>query len=72
MIAPFGSDQFIVLPVEDELPVARYAAVWSKNYSIQDKVIDSDDGIGLDDVFNADAVVLQGGQEFVRFRRHYL
>lgn len=30
MIAPFGSDQFIVLPVEDELPVARYAAVWSK------------------------------------------
>ena len=35
MIAPFGSDQFIVLPVEDELPVARYAAVWSKNYSIK-------------------------------------
>lgn len=30
MIAPFGSDQFIVLPVEDELPIARYAAVWSK------------------------------------------
>ena len=35
MIAPFGSDQFIVLPVEDELPVARYAAVWSKNYRIK-------------------------------------
>ncbi len=37
MIAPFGSDQFIVLPVEDELPVARYAAVWSKNYSIKNR-----------------------------------
>lgn len=35
MIAPFGSDQFIVLPVEDELPIARYAAVWSKNYRIK-------------------------------------
>jgi hypothetical protein len=23
------------MPVEDELPVARYAAVWSKNYSIK-------------------------------------
>lgn len=32
MISPFGSEQFHILPVEDELPVARYAAVWSKNY----------------------------------------
>ncbi|KAF1369852.1 transcriptional regulator TdcA [Yokenella regensburgei] len=35
MTAPFGSNQFITLPVEDELPVARYAAVWSKNYRIK-------------------------------------
>lgn len=35
MIAPFGSDQFITLPVSDVLPVARYAAVWSKNYRIK-------------------------------------
>jgi len=35
MIAPFGSDQFVVLPVEEELPIARYAAVWSKNYRIK-------------------------------------
>lgn len=35
MTAPFGSDQFITLPVEDELPVAHYAAVWSKNYRIK-------------------------------------
>ena len=35
MIAPFGSDQFIMLPVEDYLPVARYAAIWSKNYRIK-------------------------------------
>lgn len=32
MTSPFGSDQFHILPVEDELPTARYAAVWSKNY----------------------------------------
>lgn len=32
---------------------------------IENKVIDGDDGIGLDDVFNADVVILQGGQEFV-------
>ncbi|KNC92392.1 transcriptional regulator TdcA [Trabulsiella odontotermitis] len=35
MTAPFGSNQFITLPVEDELPVARYAAIWSKNYRIK-------------------------------------
>jgi len=35
MIAPFGSDQFTILPVEDVLPVARYAAIWSKNYRIK-------------------------------------
>ncbi|WP_435952210.1 transcriptional regulator TdcA [Dryocola sp. BD626] len=35
MIAPFGSNQFIKVPVEDKLPVARYAAVWSKNYRIK-------------------------------------
>lgn len=35
MIAPFGSKQFITLKVEDVLPVARYAAVWSKNYRIK-------------------------------------
>lgn len=34
MIAPFGSNQFIKIPVEDKLPIARYAAVWSKNYRI--------------------------------------
>lgn len=35
MIAPFGSKQFITLKVEDVLPVARYAAIWSKNYRIK-------------------------------------
>ena len=35
MTAPFGSDQFITLEVEEVLPVARYAAVWSKNYRIK-------------------------------------
>lgn len=35
MTTPFGSDQFITLEVEDALPVARYAAVWSKNYRIK-------------------------------------
>lgn len=35
MTAPFGSDQFITIPVEEALPVARYAAVWSKNYRIK-------------------------------------
>lgn len=35
MIAPFGSKEFITLKVEDVLPVARYAAVWSKNYRIK-------------------------------------
>lgn len=35
MTAPFGSNQFITLPVEEHLPVARYAAVWSKNYRIK-------------------------------------
>lgn len=34
MISPFGSNLFIKVPVEDKLPIARYAAVWSKNYSI--------------------------------------
>ncbi|MBU4683831.1 transcriptional regulator TdcA [Cedecea davisae] len=35
MIAPFGSQQFIQVPLTDELPTARYAAVWSKNYRIK-------------------------------------
>ncbi|MFP2238531.1 transcriptional regulator TdcA [Pseudescherichia vulneris] len=35
MTAPFGSNQFITLPVEDVLPIARYAAIWSKNYRIK-------------------------------------
>ncbi|MDX6889166.1 transcriptional regulator TdcA [Klebsiella aerogenes] len=35
MTAPFGSNQFITIPVEDALPVAHYAAVWSKNYRIK-------------------------------------
>lgn len=35
MISPFGSDLFCKIPVEDKLPVARYAAVWSKNYRIK-------------------------------------
>lgn len=35
MIAPFGSEQFITLPIADELPVAHYAAIWSRNYRIK-------------------------------------
>ncbi|MBV8041825.1 transcriptional regulator TdcA [Pluralibacter sp.] len=35
MTTPFGSDQFITLPVKDILPVARYAAIWSKNYRLK-------------------------------------
>ena len=35
MTAPFGSDQFITIPVEETLPVARYAAIWSKNNRIK-------------------------------------
>ena len=35
MTTPFGSNQFITIPVEESLPVARYAAVWSKNYRIK-------------------------------------
>lgn len=35
MTAPFGSNQFITLPVEEPLPIARYAAIWSKNYRIK-------------------------------------
>ena len=35
MAAPFGSNQFITLPVEESLPIARYAAIWSKNYRIK-------------------------------------
>lgn len=35
MTTPFGSDQFVTLPVKDILPVARYAAIWSKNYRLK-------------------------------------
>jgi LysR family tdc operon transcriptional activator len=35
MTTPFGSNQFITIPVQETLPVARYAAVWSKNYRIK-------------------------------------
>lgn len=35
MISPFGSNQFCTVPVSDKLPMARYAAVWSKNYRIK-------------------------------------
>ena len=35
MTSPFGSNQFITIPVEETLPVAQYAAVWSKNYRIK-------------------------------------
>lgn len=35
MAAPFGSNQFITLPIEESLPIARYAAIWSKNYRIK-------------------------------------
>ena len=35
MTSPFGSNQFITIPVEEDLPVARYAAIWSKNYRIK-------------------------------------
>lgn len=34
MVAPFGSNQFVNIEVADALPRARYAAVWSKNYRI--------------------------------------
>ncbi|HFZ8995904.1 TPA: transcriptional regulator TdcA [Citrobacter freundii] len=35
MVTPLGSDQFITLPVEDTLPLALYAAIWSKNYRVK-------------------------------------
>lgn len=35
MTTPFGSNAFITVPVEDTLPTARYAAIWSKNYRIK-------------------------------------
>lgn len=35
MTTPFGSEQFITLPITDNLPLARYAAIWSKNYRIK-------------------------------------
>ncbi|MGL4725395.1 MAG: transcriptional regulator TdcA [Scandinavium sp.] len=35
MTTPFGSEQFITLPLKDTLPLARYAAIWSKNYRIK-------------------------------------
>lgn len=35
MAAPFGSNQFITLLVKESLPIARYAAIWSKNYRIK-------------------------------------
>ncbi len=35
MTSPFGSNQFITIPVEETLPAAQYAAVWSKNYRIK-------------------------------------
>lgn len=35
MTTPFGSDQFMTLPVKETLPLARYAAIWSKNYRIK-------------------------------------
>ena len=28
MTSPFGSNQFITIPVEETLPVAQYAVVW--------------------------------------------
>lgn len=35
MTTPFGSSQFITIPITEALPVARYAAIWSKNYRIK-------------------------------------
>lgn len=35
MTTPFGSNQFITIPITEALPVARYAAIWSKNYRIK-------------------------------------
>lgn len=35
MTMPFGSNQFITIPITEALPVARYAAIWSKNYRIK-------------------------------------
>ena len=37
MTSPFGSNQFITIPVEETLPVAQYAAVWSKKLSLLKK-----------------------------------
>ena len=35
MTTPFGCNQFITIPITGALPVARYAAIWSKNYRIK-------------------------------------
>lgn len=35
MTTPFGSDQFKILPIKETLPLARYAAIWSRNYRIK-------------------------------------
>ncbi|MBW6351810.1 hypothetical protein [Pseudomonas aeruginosa] len=35
MTTPFGSSQFVTIPIKEALPVARYAAVWSKNYRLK-------------------------------------
>ena len=35
MTSPFGSNQFTTLAIEDSLPIAHYAAIWSKNYRIK-------------------------------------
>lgn len=35
MTTPFGSNQFMTLAIEDALPIAHYAAIWSKNYKIK-------------------------------------
>ncbi|MGC6745533.1 transcriptional regulator TdcA [Escherichia coli] len=37
MTSPFGSNQFITIPVEETLPVAQYAAVWSKKIIVLKK-----------------------------------
>ncbi|PVZ83208.1 transcriptional regulator TdcA [Serratia sp. S1B] len=35
MTTPFGSDRFMTIPLEETLPIAHYAAIWSKNYRIK-------------------------------------
>lgn len=37
MTTPFGSSQFVTIPIKEALPVARYAAVWSKKLPVKNR-----------------------------------